>query len=207
MVTSKKPSPGASDDESRDREADTGSTAPTQPFPYDPPFYTAPVPETQSLPSADPVAVPSFVRRHPVAMGITAAALAVVVLSGLTAWGVGTAVASSYEAGASAAVAPATSAPRVAGKKGLAAGRTMVRGTIDEISGSTWTITSRAGATQRVTIGKETLYGSEKVPASASDFAVGSAVLIVEKTAGDVRTAVQVVAAKKTPVPSPGPVA
>ncbi|MHC5797344.1 hypothetical protein ACVXZ4_14420 [Lacisediminihabitans sp. FW035] len=207
MVTSKKPSPI----EPSPEESGPAQSGPAQSGPADADTLPYPFADTQPLaPPVHPPAAPgsasfepaasapeSFVRRHPLAIGITAAALAVVVVSGLTAWGVGTAVASSYETGASAEVAPAVSAPPVAGaRKGPAAGRTMVRGTIDGIDGSIWTITTRAGAKHRVTVDSATLYGTKKTPAAASDFAVGSAVLIVEKSAGEVKTAVRVVEAK-----------
>ncbi len=197
MVTSKKPSPvEPGPEESGPLEADT------VPYPVVDPRGAA---DTEPLaPSGErsvptmpaSTASPSFVRRHPLAVGITAAALAVVVVSGLTAWGVGAAVASSYETGASVAAAPAASAPPLAAGKGPAAARSVVRGTIDGIEGSTWTITTRSSGKHRVTVDSATLYGTKKAPASASDFAVGSAVLIVEKSKGTGRIAVRVVEAK-----------
>ncbi|CAN5476102.1 hypothetical protein BH10ACT4_BH10ACT4_13430 [soil metagenome] len=211
MVTSKKPSPSESSPEENDAAAQPAAdTAPfaestaladTQPFAYVPhPEATQPLGVTEPRSPAENsgasgMTAPSFVKRHPLALGITAAALAVVAVSGLTAWGVAT-VASSYGTEASAAVAPAAPAPVDGARTGLPAARTMVRGTIHGIDGSTWTITTRAGATQRVTVDSATVYGTKKVPASVSDFAVGTVVLIVEKSAGEGRTAVRVVEAK-----------
>ncbi len=205
---------------------ETAALADTQPFPETTaPGDTQPFPEataladTQPLASAQPhpeatqplgpterrspsdssgvsgMTVPSFVGRHPSALGITAAALAVVVVAGLTAWGVGTAVAASYQTVGSAVVAPTASGRPVAGAR-KPVSHTVVRGEIAGIAGSSWTITTRAGATQHVTVGSATHYGTPKVPATASDFVVGTAVVVVEKSGDGGKTAVRVVSAR-----------
>ncbi|MET4704820.1 hypothetical protein ABIB54_002313 [Frigoribacterium sp. UYMn621] len=186
----------------------TPALADTQPFSFAQPYPEA----TQPLGVAEPrtpgdnpgvsgMTVPPFLRRHPLALGITAAALAVVVVAGLTAWGVGTAVADSYQTVGSAAVAPTVSHRPVAGARKVAV-HTVVRGEIAGIAGASWTITTRAGATQHVTVGSATQYGTPKAPAAASDFVVSTAVVIVEKTSDGGKSAVRVVAAHaggKTP--------
>lgn len=200
MVTSKNPSPSEYD---RGEPGGGASGAAAHPFGDTQPLdATQPLDTTAPFPPADGHAHgmaegPSFVRRHPLAVGIIAAALAVVVVSGLTAWGVGTAVAASYDTAASAPVTTAVSVPPAVGaRKGATAAHSVVRGTITGIAGSAWTITTRAGATQRVKVSAATAYGSKKVPARASDFAVGTAVVVVEKSDGDAKTAVRVTAAK-----------
>jgi hypothetical protein len=134
-------------------------------------------------------AATSFARRHPLGLGIAGAAIAVVLVSGLTAWGVGTTVAASYSSAASAAASPPAPGGAAAGKKAaarpLAGTRVIViRGTIQSISGATWIVATRAGAIDTVTVDAATRYGTKKSPAAASDFAVGSAVIILEKRAG-----------------------
>ena len=205
MITSKNSSPSESD------PSESGPALPdSAQYPFtEPPGFT----ETQPLPSGErPVtlgAMPSFVSRHPLTVGIIAATLAVVVVSALTAWGVGTAVATSYEAAASTAVAPAASAPpSSAARKAAKARGTSVRGTIQSIAGSTWTITTRAGATQKFTVGSATHYGTEKAPVSASAFSVGTPVVVMEKSGGNGETAVRVVELKlgaRAPSATPTP--
>jgi hypothetical protein len=151
----------------------------------------------------DHEAAPSFVTRHPFVtrhrLGVTigAAAVAVVLVSGLTAWGVGAAVAASYESATSATTAPVASAPPTSASRPNATRPTVVRGTIDSISGSTWTITTVAGATKQVTIGAATRYGTKKAPASASDFTVGTPVLVAARPSGTREIAVRVIMAKR----------
>ncbi|QNE47635.1 hypothetical protein F1C58_12475 [Glaciihabitans sp. INWT7] len=209
MVTSKKPSPNQSSPGDNDAPSQPADTAPypetidladTQPFtsaqPY--PEATQPLGVTEPRsPGDDPgvsgMTARSFLGRHPLALGITAAALAVVVVAGLTAWGVGRAVAASYQTVGSAVVAPTASHRPVAGARKVA-GHTIIRGEIAGIAGSSWTITTRAGATQHVTVGSATHYGTPKVPATASDFVVGTAVVVVEKSSDGSKSAVRVVA-------------
>jgi hypothetical protein len=154
-----------------------------------------------------PAAAASFVNRHRRGVAIAAAAVAVVVVSGLTAWGVGTAVASSYESSVSATVPSVASAPPTpaAGKRATARGA-VIRGTIESISGSTWTIRTAIGAMKQVTVDSATRYGTKKVPAVASDFVVGTRVLVSERSRGGGEVAVRVVMAKQgTPTPTATP--
>jgi Flp pilus assembly pilin Flp len=84
---------------------------------------------------------PSVFRRHPLATGVTAGVIAVVLISGLTAWGVGTAVTSSLTSSTSAVTPQSTATPAPAtGTNGAAgrlkaAGREAFRATIQSMSG------------------------------------------------------------------------
>lgn len=159
--------------------------------------------------SATAVAERSFLRRHPLAVGIGGAALAVVLVSGLTAWGVGSAVLASYTNAVPAPAASTAPLTRAQGAhRGTAPVRAQVRGIIQAISGATWTVKTRTGVTQTVIVDAATRYGTVKAPAPASEFTVGASVLILEKSEGGRKTAVRVVAAKGgggTPVPSATP--
>jgi hypothetical protein len=191
------------------------STTSKNSTPDDEPIEPAP---TEQLPVAQrsaPVVEPdpqepprSFVRRHPVGSGIAAAAILVVLVSGLTAWGVGAAVTASLTASdaatAPAAPAPATGAGKAAGLRARAAGRIAARATITGIDGSTWKVTTRKGVDATVTVDSTTKLGTKRMPATLSSFAVGDTVLIVaseasDSTAGSLSgTAIRVVPAPKS---------
>ncbi len=190
MATSKNSSPNEPNSETR-------PLAETQPI-----FEAQPLSEAPSVGRSGASMTPtSFVRRHAIGVGIIAAVLAVVVISGLTAWGVGTAVARSYEnaavasGGRAASAPPAARKPAAGARPNAGAVHAVVRGTIQAISGSTWTIATRAGGTQSITVDATTRYGTQKSPANASDFAVGRTVVVLEKSGGTGKTAVRVVAA------------
>ena len=136
---------------------------------------------------------PSFVRRHPIGTGIAAAAVAVVLVSGLTAWGVGAAVTASLTSSTSASSA-------LGSMNATGAGRVMFRGTIASISGSTWTITTRNGRTVEVAISAETQFGTKKAPAAETDFAEGDSVIVIgsrDSASATHGTALRIVAAKE----------
>ena len=159
----------------------------------------------------------AFLRRHAVGLSIAAAALAVVVVAGGTAWGVSAAV------GQADAVAPASMSTAVHTKKGTTGvvGRNHDRaavGTVTAMSGGTWTIRSAAGATIAVTVDSGTTFGTAKKPADASSFTVGDRIGVVGTRVGDSVTATRIVhlaravhgapgkhggSATSTPVPSP----
>lgn len=159
----------------------------------------------------------AFLRRHAVGLSIAAAALAVVVVAGGTAWGVSAAV------GQADAAAPASMSTAVHAKKGTTGvvGRNHDRaavGTVTAMSGGTWTIQSAAGATVSVTVDSSTAFGTAKKPADASSFAVGDRIGVVGTRVGDSVTATRIVhlaravhgapgkhggSATSTPVPSP----
>jgi len=155
------------------------------------PMESAPVSATAAasggetgLPTTSP-RQPSIFQRHPLATGIAAGVVAVVLVSGLTAWGVGAAVTASLTSstgsempmGASTST-PAAGAPAGTGKA-TTAGRIAFRATIQAMDGASWTIVTRKGETVTVTVDATTQFGTKKMTASAGDFAVGDSVIIV----------------------------
>lgn len=161
-------------------------------------------------PSATPPAAPpaTFLRRHAIGVTIAAAALAVVVVAGGTAWGVSAAVAGSRTA-EPAAVSTAAHGGRMAATHRH--GTHEAVGVITAISGATWTIRSTAGTTLTVTLDASTRFGTTKIPAAASSFAVGDRVGVVGARSGDEITAKRVVQLKAgsggagTPTPDATP--
>lgn len=146
---------------------------------------------TDSMKSGEPDRT-SFLRRHAVGLSIAAAALAIVVVAGGTAWGVSAAVAGGDSA------APATMSTAVHAKKGGAASAKLKRshgtlGTLTAMSGDTWTIQSAAGATVTVTVGSSTTFGTAKKPTTVSSFAVGDRIGVIGARSGDSITAARVV--------------
>ena len=135
----------------------------------------------------------SLFRRHPIASGVVTGAVAVILVAGLTAWGVGTVVATSLTSSTSGmsmgapTATPTPGAPAPAtGQKGAgrqAAGRLAFRATIQAMDGASWTILTRKGKTVTVTVDSSTQFGTKKAPETASSFAVGDAVVVVA-TAG-----------------------
>jgi hypothetical protein len=124
---------------------------------------------------------PSVFRRHPIATGVTAGVIAVVLVSGLTAWGVGTAVTASLTSSNSVA-APLpmnTATPAPAAGRANAAGRIAFRATIQSISGDSWTILTRKGQTVTVDVTSGTQFGTKKAAETSGSFAVGDSVIIV----------------------------
>jgi hypothetical protein len=158
----------------------------------------------------------SLFRRHPVASGIVAGAVAVVLVAGLTAWGVGTVVATSLTSSTSstsgmsmgaptATPTPGSPAPATGGQGAgqPGAGRVAFRATIQSIDGASWSILTRKGKTVTVTVDSSTQFGTKKAPESASSFAVGDSVIVVA-TAGSTAgspVATRVVTANTTPMP------
>jgi hypothetical protein len=165
----------------------------------------------------EPTKPQSVFRRHPLASGIAAAVLAIIVVSGLTAWGVGAAVTASLtssdaSANSSMPMAAPTTAPQAGKTKGAgtAAGRLAFRATIQSIDGDNWTILTKRGQTVTVAIDSSTQFGTKKAAATAGSFAVGDSVIIVAmRGAGATPTATRVVDASalggsaSTPTPSP----
>lgn len=151
----------------------------------------------------------SFLRRHTVGLAIAAAALAIVVVAGGTAWGVSAAVAGGGSA------APAAMDTAVHAKKGGAGTAKQKHshgtvGTLTAMSGGMWTIQSAAGATVTVSVGSSTTFGTAKKPATESSFAVGDRIGVIGMRSGDSVTATRIVhlaAAKKgttaTEAPTP----
>jgi hypothetical protein len=144
----------------------------------------------------------SVFHRHPLATGIVAGAVAVVLVSGLTAWGVGAAVSASVVSSTSAELpmAPSTTAPTAGGtSKAATAGRLAFRATIQSIDGSSWSILTKKGKTITVTVDGATRFGTKRMSATAGSFAVGDNVIIVaSRGAGGTPTAARVVEASVT---------
>ena len=131
---------------------------------------------------------PSLFRRHPIASGIVAGAVAVILVAGITAWGVGTVVTASLTSstsGMSMGAPTPTAAPTTGPTKGQAAGgarangRLAFRATIQSMDGSSWTILTKKGQTVTVTITSSTQFGTKRMAATVSSFAVGDSVVIV----------------------------
>lgn len=68
----------------------------------------------------------------------------------------------------------------------------VVRGTVTEISGSTWTIRSQRGVSVTVETDSSTEYGIQGQDATASDFRTGDEVIVLGTRDGDVITAARI---------------
>jgi hypothetical protein len=131
----------------------------------------------------------SLFRRHPIASGVTAGAVAVILVAGLTAWGVGTAVTASLTSStsgmpmglptATATPTPTPAAPTKPATGRQAAGRLAFRASIQAMDGDSWTILTRKGATVTITVNGETQFGTKKAPETSGSFAVGDSIIIV----------------------------
>lgn len=164
-----------------------------------------------NIPSGQPAP-----RRHLLSSDLTVAILVGVVVSALIAWGVGTAVAASVVSN-DARLAPAaiaTSTPQPAAGATDAAGRAVFRGTIENMAGTgasssatTWTVLTRGGETLTVAITSSTRFGTQRLAESASDFALGDAVVVVAARSHGVITAIRVAevapANQTVPIPTP----
>ncbi|HEY1531226.1 MAG TPA: DUF5666 domain-containing protein [Galbitalea sp.] len=128
-----------------------------------------------------------------------------VLVSGLTAWGVGEAVTASLTSSTSSEMpmGTPTTAPATGGK--TAVGRLAFRATIQSIDGSSWTILTKKGQTVTVAVDASTQFGTKKTPETAGSFAVGDSVVIVATRGTDgTPTATRVVDAA-SPIPSMSP--
>jgi Domain of unknown function (DUF5666) len=164
----------------------------------------------------EPTKPQSVFRRHPLASGIAAAVVAVVVVSGLTAWGVGAAVTASLTSSTASVnstmpMGTPTTAPQAGNTKGggAATGRLAFRATIQSMNGDSWTILTKRGQTVTVAIDSTTQFGTKKALATAGSFSVGDSVVIVAmRGTGGTPTATRVVDASvlggttTTPTPS-----
>jgi Domain of unknown function (DUF5666) len=180
--------------------AEKPEVLPTEQLPVEAPPVTATSETTETADAKQP----SAIRRHPVATAVAAGVVAVLLAIGLTAWGVGSAVSSSLTSAAS------TTAPTTAPATPTAiGGRKVFRGTIESVSGDTWTVLTRSGKTITVDISPTTAFGAPRRPADASSFSTGDAVIIVATgKATSTLTAIRVVAPRagaSTPVPTSTP--
>jgi hypothetical protein len=133
--------------------------------------------------------------------------LGVILVSGGTAWAVSAGVAGGLATRAAVSTAatspavPAAGSPvagsRAAGSRAAGlTGRAAARGTITAMTGSTWTITTAAGKTLTVTITTATRFGTPKAPAAASDFSVGSTIVVLGHRSASDLTAARVAAGR-----------
>ena len=153
------------------------------------PMHSAPVSATaaasggQTGLQAEKERRPSIFRRHPLVTGIAAGAVAVVLVSGLTAWGVGAAVTASLTSSTSSelpmTMPTTTPAPGAAAGASPTAGRLAVRATIQSMDGDSWTVLTRKGTTVTLTVDSTTKFGTKSMPTTAGSFAVGDSVIIV----------------------------
>lgn len=130
---------------------------------------------------------PSVFRRHPLATGIAVGAIAVVLISGLTAWGVGAAVTASLTSSTTSEMPMGTSttAPPAGGTGKATTGRLAFRATIQSMSSESWTILTKKGKTVTVTVDSSTQFGTKKLAETATSFAVGDSVIIVAARGAD----------------------
>jgi len=139
---------------------------------------------------------PSVFRSHPIASGVTAGLVAVILASGLTAWGVSSAVTASLTSSNSAPIAAPTATATPSPSKPAGGKRLAFRATIQSIDGNTWTILTRKGKTVTVDITSTTLFGTKKSVETPASFAVGDSVVIVAARGADgTPTAARVVSA------------
>jgi hypothetical protein len=142
-------------------------------------------------PGAETPKQPSIYRRHPLATGIAAGLIAVVLVSGLTAWAVGAAVTASLTSATSTEMpmgtaTPAPTAGSAAGMTGAATtGRLAFRATIQSMDGDSWTILTKKGKTVTVAVDATTQFGTRKTAETAGSFAVGDNVVIVASRGSD----------------------
>ena len=116
--------------------------------------------------------------RHPLATAIGAGVIAVILVSGLTAWGVSTAVSASLTSSTSETpMAMPTATPTAGGT--ATTGRLAFRATIQSIDSGSWAILTKKGKTVTVMVNGATQFGTKKVTATAGSFAVGDSVIIV----------------------------
>lgn len=191
--------------------AATAHAAPAASVPPVAPASSAGRAVTDSMRSADAMGAaepdrPSFFRRHAIGLSIAAAAVAIVVVAGGTAWGVSAAIAGGDSA------APAAMSTAAHAKKGATSAKQKrahgTVGTVTAMSGGTWTIQSAAGATVTVTVDSTTAFGTAKKPDTASAFAIGDRVGVIGARNGDSVTATRIVhlaAGKHGATASPAP--
>jgi Domain of unknown function (DUF5666) len=165
----------------------------TQPIPYLP---------APGAPEHSPPAVPraGFWRRHRVAVAMTALAL------GGAAVGVGVGL-DLTRGGSSTTVTavqtPATSAPASsAATRPSSRQRRHILGVIQSVSGSTWTVRTRAGASITVIVTPQTQFGSAKNPGSPEQFAAGDSVVVAGAADDRQLTATRIVAAPESGAPT-----
>jgi len=185
-------------------------TTPTAPIPVAPTADTVPTTAT-----AGPVTAGSVNRAAAGWRGWPRAARVTVVASCLVAvaavaFGITMATARPWSTAAGTSVptaaSPGGSGAGAGGSTGSGAGKPKhprLRGTLTAVSGDTWTMRSAKSGVITVTITPATRFGSPKVPAKRSDFAVGDPVVVVSTSTGLSVTAVRVAAPQPHGASSP----
>lgn len=147
------------------------------------------------------------VRRHRTAL--IAAALITLAFGA----GFGVAAATTSDQATTAAVPVAVPAPNsTAPTKHPAAEARTVRATIVSVSPATWTLSTRNGETLQVLVTASTKFGTASAPATAAQFAPGTAIIVTGTTANGTITATRIAqaagpktAAPQTTAPNPVP--
>jgi hypothetical protein len=134
---------------------------------------------------------------------LAAAIVAVLALSGGTAWAIGTVAAdtvASHHLGAGQGAQAGKH--HAGGNTAKQRDRAVVRGTIAAIAANSWTIHTAAGRTVSVTVTASTTFGTKKHPETESQFAAGDRVLALMRRSGASAgwTAVRIA----TPIATPG---
>ena len=79
----------------------------------------------------------------------------------------------------------------------------VVRGSVTQIDGSTWTITTTRGASLTVETSSSTAYGAPGQTQNASDFAVGDEVIVIGTRSGATVTAARILKVSDLPIRPP----
>jgi len=137
----------------------------------------APEPTLVPLPEPPPAPGPKPPHRHRRLVVITAAAALVLAVLGAVAAAV--LIPGDPPAPTPVAVAATPSTGDTAARP-----RT-VRGTIEAVDGSTWTVRTKAGRVVTVTVTGHTRFGTPAKPATQGDFTVGRSVVVTGKPDGD----------------------
>ena len=80
-----------------------------------------------------------------------------------------------------------------------------VRGQITAETATTWTVTTAKGKAFTVTLGPQTVFGTEGAPATAAQFPVGTTVRVIGPRNGATVTATRVALGKAKPAPTAAP--
>lgn len=193
---------------------------PTQPLPPPPPpQYGPPVPPRRTWDAQEP-----FYRRHGLAFAIATAVLAgllLLVMVGVGAFAVTSVIARAAHTvsqsqhiqagpghgnGGGQKIPGPPGAPR--GNGGLKQGLGVVRGTVESVTASKWTVATPNGTTVTVVVTPQTVFGTLAGGGSASHAVRGDQVVVLGKRSGDTIVAVRIltVGAPGSPTtPTPGP--
>lgn len=179
----------------------------TEPEPVLPPS-----PPAEDVPAPDEGRPPSWLVRHRTLL-ISAALIAL-------AFGAGFGVAAATTSDRATAAAPpprstsstAPSTHSTDGAKHPSAGDRAIRATIVSVSPTSWTLTTKSGKTLQVRITASTEFGTASAPATAAQFAPGTAIIATGATANGTLTAIRITnadapKASRTPSAAPSPAA